>query len=467
MAAQRMQSYLEREYGVKLFIGDVRGSLARNLCLDNVKVENIKGLPEALVVTVKEAEFRYGLKDLLRRSPRLELKGLELSYGELRLPVEFGKQGGLITLRLEEKTFELNRIWKIFSDANPIARLEGSAMIKAEVVLEDFKPKSWTAEIISDGLKIFYEDKMEADILLRLNLSGKGDSAKLAGNIFIEEARYYGQIAAFKLKQPSFFALPSGLAMDIVIRGNHIRVGNESLDALVKANLKLFKEPRKEPYLLGKLEAASGTYTVLYNTFRLTHAEVLFVGPSGREMKVDISGRTKVRRYWISASVKGTPYDSRLELNSEPYLSRNEIFSLLLFGKRIEGLSLKEERELFRAGDVTNTFVNKFFLGRAEAKIAGAVGLDDLNVEADFGRENGARGFQMPSVEVGKYLGTDKVYGTYKISPAETTGQKPRQTMTGEYNVTDNLTVRGGRSFQESIRLPREDNVSVEFKWKF
>ena len=223
LAAQRMQSYLEREYGVKLFIGDVRGSLARNLCLDNVKVENIKGLPEALVVTVKEAEFRYGLKDLLRRSPRLELKGLELSYGELRLPVEFGKQGGLITLRLEEKTFELNRIWKIFSDANPIARLEGSAMIKAEVVLEDFKPKSWTAEIISDGLKIFYEDKMEADILLRLNLSGKGDSAKLAGNIFIEEARYYGQIAAFKLKQPSFSrflpAWPWILLSGVIISG--------------------------------------------------------------------------------------------------------------------------------------------------------------------------------------------------------------------------------------------------------
>ena len=90
-----------------------------------------------------------------------------------------------------------------------------------------------------------------------------------------------------------------------------------------------------------------------------------------------------------------------------------KIFSLLLFGKRIEGLSLKEERDNY-SGDVTQYLVNKFFLRQGRAKIAGAVGLDDLNVEADFGRENGARGFQMPSVEVGKYLGTDMVYGTMK-----------------------------------------------------
>ena len=40
--------------------------------------------------------------------------------------------------------------------------------------------------------------------------------------------------------------------------------------------------------------------------------------------------------------------------------------------------------------------------------------------------------------------------------------------MTGEYNVTDNLTVREGVVFRNQYKsLPREDNVSVEFKWKF
>lgn len=467
LAAQRMESYFERGYGLRLSIGETGGSLFRDLRFYNVKIEDVKGFPKGLIVSIKEAVFRYGLKDLLNRSPGIELKGVEASCNELRFPLEFRRQASRITLRLEEKMFELDRIWRIFPDADPDLRLEGTIRLKAEMDLEDFKLKTFTAEVMSDGAKISYGSKMEAVLLLRLDLSGKGDSARLSGNISLEEARYYGPITGFRPGQLSLPALYPGLVMDISVKGNYIWIGNEYLNALVKANLKLLKEARKKPYLLGKFEAIKGTYTVLENKFKLSSGEVLFVGPFGREMRIDVSGRAKVRRYWISALVKGTPYNSRLELISDPPLNRNEIFSLLLFGKRIEGLSLEQEKELFKAGDVTAAFVNKFFLGKAEAKIAEAIGLDDLNLEADFRKEDGARGFQMPSVEVGKYLGTDRVYGTYKISPAEIPGEKPRQTMSGEYSLTDNLTVRGERSFQESMGLPSEDKVSVEFKWKF
>ena len=37
LAAQKLESYLEGKYGVKLFIGDVRGSLLRNLYFNNLK----------------------------------------------------------------------------------------------------------------------------------------------------------------------------------------------------------------------------------------------------------------------------------------------------------------------------------------------------------------------------------------------------------------------------------------------
>jgi len=467
LAAYKLEAYLEGKYGVKLFIGDVRGSLLRNLYFNNVKIEDIKGFPEGLAIIIKEAELRYGPKELLRHNPRVEINGAEILYKDLRFPVEFRARGALITLRLEERVFDLGLIRKIFSGMDPDLRLEGAATIKAETILEDFKPKSFMAEVIADSSKISYGNNMGANILLRLNLEGKKDSAKLTGNVYIEDARYYGEVIGLKFKQLPLSILPSSLTMDITIKGNYIRVRNESLDALAKVNLKLLKEPQKAPYLLGRLEADKGTYTVLYNNFKLTHAEIFFVGPSGREIRMDISGQTKVRRYRISASVKGAFYNSYLELHSDPYLSRNEIFSLLLFGKRIEGLSLAEEEELFKVGDVTTTFVNKFFLGRAEAMIAEAIGVDDLNVEADLRPRNESQGFQMPSVEVGKYLDADRVYGTYKIAPDQTPGQKPKQVMAGEYNVTDNLTVKGERSFQESIKLPQEDKVSVKFKWKF
>jgi len=73
----------------------------------------------------------------------------------------------------------------------------------------------------------------------------------------------------------------------------------------------------------------------------------------------------------------------------------------------------------------------------------------------------------MLSVEVGKYIQEDKMYGTYKIQPAQSIGQKPIQTAGGEYKLNGNIKVKGGRSFSESIKLPQEDKVVIEFQWKF
>lgn len=464
LVGRRLTAYFERKYGARLIVGNVSGNLLSNLYLENIQIEKVKGLPPGLQVSIKSARFNYSPLDLIRRNPRVELQGLCLGYKTFELPIEFTQRRRLIILSFDKRVLDFNSIEGLFSADGGI-NLYGLGRLRGDILLENLRPKFFNLRIESDELEIFYGNEFRVKAALRLHLQGDADIQYLAGPAWIKEARYSGGFNRMEYKGVSLFSPMDRLLLEMDIKGEDIQIVNKSLDAMLKVDLQLRKEAGDKPYLLGEIETVKGFYNIYQNKFSIRKAKVFFGRGYGREAEIDIAGETRIRRYQIFAAVGGTINNSRLEITSRPSLPHADIMALLLFGKRIEGLSLTEKNELSGFGDMSGSFVSKFFLGKAEAKFARFIGVDELNL--GVGLASPSQGTGGPSVEVGKYLGNDKLYGTYKLKPGQDIGQKSTQTMGGEYSVTDNIAVKGERSFNESLNLPQEDRVSVEFRWRF
>jgi len=462
---RNVEVYVSKKYNVVFSCGGIGGNIFRSLSLYDVSVGKIQNVPEGLQFKARKAIFKYTVSDLINRKPRVEIEGLKLTYGSLTVPVDFHEDPGRITLRIDKKYFNLNWFKSLFLP-DEILFLDGLGSLEGFVVLEGLKPKFFSVKFESDNLGILYASKFRARADLNLELKNSNGTPYLQGDIDIHEGEYYGAMVHMNTDTFTSIAFLDNLAADLHIKGENIELRTDPLDVFVIGDVQVTKREHQPFGLKGDIASMKGTYIFRENIFELKKAQLIFEGYPQKEPDIDITGEAKVKRYFITASVKGTPNNSRLDISSKPELSRNEIISLLLFGKKIKELDALEEKQLWGQGDIVASFMSKFLLGNAEAKAAWAIGVDEINVQMD-GIKPGSSRAGMPSVEIGKYLGNDKLYGSYKVSPSQATGENPRQAVSGEYSITDNIVVQGERDFKDSVKIPEEDKVSVKFKWKF
>ncbi|MFH1798836.1 MAG: translocation/assembly module TamB domain-containing protein [Candidatus Omnitrophota bacterium] len=200
---------------------------------------------------------------------------------------------------------------------------------------------------------------------------------------------------------------------------------------------------------------------VLHKPFNINKGEIIF-SRENSPSSVEIEAQTKVRRYKIFAKVNGVSNNYHLTLSAKPKLNHSEIMSLLIFGKNTSALSPRENEQLTRA-DIRNVLINDIFIGKAEAKLAKSVGLDDININLNEALNSAKNS----SVEIGKYIVGEKVYGTYSIKAEGEKDALAQQAVGAEIELTDNIILKGKRHWRESWAQPDEDRLDVEFKWKF
>lgn len=447
-----LKDYCRKNLKARFFSRRVRGNLLTVTQLEDIALEYFEGMPEGLKLQADKVKFIYTPVSLLMRKPRIEISGLQLCYGKITLPLKFSQQGEISMISFDKRYLYLNQIEPIpFLEQHII--LKGLLETKGVLVLEEMKPKLFDIHIGSDNLEAVYGELLKAKISMNLSIKGEKSAPHLTGALEIAALEYTGDEYAFDYKQPALSKLFESFFVDIFIRGDNARIKNKSLNVLFDINLRLKTEPDSRPYLAGSLKSQKGQYTAYQNKFRITKGIVSFQGNHGKEALIDITAVTRVGRYKITALSSGTLKDSKLQLTSRPGLSRDEIMALLLFGKRT--------KDLQEAGTAA-LLLNKLFLGRAEAKISSIAGIDEFYVEPKISDE-----FRLPEVSAGKYLGGDKLYGSYKIDPGQKDREGSTQTVGGEYALNGNLKVKGQRSFINYGQLPREDRVEIEFSWKF
>lgn len=464
VVAKRLKNYCEKQYGAKLSISGISGNFFSNICLENIRLEKIKGFPQNFQLKARSIKLKYNLRELIKHEPRIEFFGLELNYANLKLPIKVSQQNGLIMLSFDKK-------YLYFSPAAEETSLEkdlifkGLCGLQGLVILERLKPKIFNIQLESDNFELIYKETVKVKANLDFSLKSEHSIPHLIGSVVIKEAEYAGEINGVSFKDVALLGIMDNFLLDVAIKGNNLKIKNKYLDVDFNADLRFKKQPHGQLRLVGKIEPVKGRYVAYENKFKITKGKISFYETPKAEAKIDIAGETRVSGFRIFAAVRGTLKDSHLELTSRPALTRNEIMALLLFGKRISDLGVSEKMQFSDGAELTASFLNKLFLGKAEAKIAEVIGVDDLLVHTDVVSQS--HGLQLPSVGVGKYFSNDKLYGIYKIKPGQIATDKPLQMAGGEYALGEHITVKGERNFSESIKLPQEDKFSIEFQWKF
>jgi len=156
---------------------------------------------------------------------------------------------------------------------------------------------------------------------------------------------------------------------------------NNEMYIEAKPNLTLLKEPYGPMLVLGSVELGKGSYYRLKNKkFKLKKSMINFTGDPAKPL-LDIVAYYKTHNYDIKIMVTGTPSMPNIQFSSKPYLSKEQILSVLLF-------DTDEAADMHSSDDMMR------LMGGAIAKSALSnigIKLDHLTIGADGSMEVGKK----------------------------------------------------------------------------
>ncbi len=147
-----------------------------------------------------------------------------------------------------------------------------------------------------------------------------------------EEARLFGDGEASGLFDGSQISLEL-----IVPRNTWVHQGESSFE--IEGEAELQKSPNREPRYFGELRLVRGRYRFQGRTLDLREGFATFPGSTKLDPQIYALAEYRVKDVRITATFSGWLSDPRMQLQSDPVLSQEEILSYLMFGEPISKLS--------------------------------------------------------------------------------------------------------------------------------
>lgn len=452
--------YVKEKWAGDLHVASITGNAVTRLYLKGIYVDNIKGYPKDLALKADSVKIWFTPFSLLAKHYDLEFRKGSLVYKDAVIPLDIQRYANTTITSLDFKGLDLASVKDILPHE---ISLYGLINIKGKVISRFKKPARLNIKIESLNCGLIFDKILNAQAKISFSISGLRHKPLIAGQVNITDLDIKGGPQALNLAKLKGVTSQQSAwldsLLDINIYGNDLFFVGQNLSGVISADLKLKKETKELPYLLGSINVKRGSYYAFDNLFEINQGEIIFAQKNASP-SMDIRAKTKIRRYKIIAQVKGTILKPQLVLESKPQLSSIEIVSLIAFGKKINDLNILEKDRL-RTEDLNNLVLNNIFLGKAETKLAATVGLDEIEVTFDASKALGS-----PSFKLGKYIVDDTFYGTYSLKPSGVY-HFPEQNIGGELELTDYLILKGERSWRDSFSQPQEKKVTLEFNWKF
>jgi hypothetical protein len=301
------------------------------------------------------------------------------------------------------------------------------------------------------NVQLHWNAALDARANLALVVSGTGNTPTLEGTVDVTHALWSGSGVhpvgvALGHHEPALFQWADRFpgSIQLTLNGANLDVQTDQLRAKLKAMLQLLKASRQPTRLVGTLYTSSGTYTVKRRTFRIERATIRFAERLKTSPELHAVLHTRVKRYRIRVAVSGTLAESQLHVSSRPELPREDILALLVFGSRAASLDPQQRQALGERDEAAQT-LDFLLLGRAELLAAQWLGLDEITVKLAPRSTTPTQpgGSPIESVELGKYVIPDRVFGSYKLQPPQTPLEGPRHTVGAALQLTDRLSVEG------------------------
>jgi translocation and assembly module TamB len=96
----------------------------------------------------------------------------------------------------------------------------------------------------------------------------------------------------------------------------------------------------KQPEIEGTIDLVSGELKFPYKSLFITHGQILITPKSSTEPTIEFIAKGKLKRYEITMRASGTMMETQIHFESSPYLTEEQIISLLLVGSQDNSLSV-------------------------------------------------------------------------------------------------------------------------------
>ncbi|OIQ18514.1 MAG: hypothetical protein BM556_09675 [Bacteriovorax sp. MedPE-SWde] len=277
-----------------------------------------------------------------------ELNTEDLNLKLMKVPVHFSN--GQINSVLNNETWTL----KSMKLGVGSGTLQGNGSIKFKLPFPEMNLKYKL-----DNLRYPVADKSTIDLSGITTLEGRGFPYKLTGNILINGGRFEDEFNEFKsdssfLKSVDKYidvkktGLPEIIALDLKARTlDTIRVKNRLADLFVNADLKVDGNPLS-PNVKGQLNVLPtlSKFKFKGNEFLINDGSITLEGiNSSTPFVMNFTSEAKVAQYDVKMSILGSENDLQINMESNPPLSQEDIFSLLALGVTSDFSKNLEEKD--------------------------------------------------------------------------------------------------------------------------
>ena len=306
---------------------------------------------------------------------------------------------------------------------------------------------SWTKGIfgiVSGRLFLSQQEKQVPEFQGNLIV----DKAQLKGNIFSQEfqEQLVGSVGSSQ-------GIDANCKLDITVETKEpIAVETSFLQAMVHLDLHVGNTV-KQPEIEGTIDIASGELKFPYKSLFITHGQVVITPKNSTDPTIEFVARGKIKRYDITMRATGTMMDQQIHFESSPYLTEEQIISLLLVGSQDSSLSMVMPAMLMQK-------LHEIVFGPAISKSKLDVifnrllqSFKNVRIFPQFTNQTG-RGGVRGVVEVDA---TDRLHGRIDSNLM----QLEDTIFEADYLLTDDVTMRAIKDG------PSTYGGEVEMRWKF
>lgn len=283
--------------------------------------------------------------------------------------------------------------------------------------------------------------------------------AKLEGNLIVDKAQLKGNILSKEFQEQLMGAVGSSqgidtnCALDITVETKEpITVETSFLQAAVHVDVHIGNTIKK-PELEGTIDIAFGELKFPYKSLFITQGQIIILPKNSTEPTIELVAKGKIKRYDITMRATGTMTDQQIHFEASPYLTEEQIISLLLIGSQDSALSavmpamfMQKLHEIVFGPALSQSKLDVMFNRLLQS-------FKNVRIYPQFTNQTG-RGGVRGVVEVDA---TDRLHGRIDSNLM----QLEDTIFEADYTVTDDVTVRAIKDG------PSTYGAEVEMKWKF
>lgn len=354
--------------------------------------------------------------------------------------------------RFANRKITLNE-FKAF-DQDKKGHIQAQGFINFETIDEPQIDLTLTAQNLNAYRSANFDARLNADMVMtggNGNYLIKGEFAPEEVNITIPD-QFFESIPQLNTVQKdtqkgAFEKIYDQIELDLIFNAkDRIFITGRGLDAETAGKLDVTGR-LNAPNIEGKLNTIRGRYAEFGRVFDLPKAELTFRGRIPPSPFLDITAATEVEGVTAQVNITGSYQSPDIGFSSIPARPKDEVLSLILFGRNINDISP------FQAIQLADTM--RRFSGQGGGaglnpvqKLRETVGLDDLRVEG--------MGTGETTIGAGKYL-TDKVY----VEVEQGSGETATSAASVEVEITPNITM------ESKTTQSGESDLGVFWEWDY